>query len=154
MYKLTCRQFFKLTFVFVLLLSGCRQSEPTANPATEPPATPTAKPIPSSPLTEAFPGEGSIEDWTPAGELEVYDSETIFQLVNGQADFFFLYGFEQVAVRRYKNVEEVVLDIHIWQVLSPEDSKSKDFSFGFYLGPDDEPNQSIYQHRYYKSRQQ
>jgi hypothetical protein len=48
--------------------------------------------------------------------LEVYDSETIFNLVNGQADFFFVYGFEQVAVRRYQNAEEIVLDIQIWQV--------------------------------------
>ena len=116
MHKLTCRQFLKLTFVFALLLSGCRQTEPTANPTAEPPATPTAKPVLSSPLTEAFPGESSIAGWTPAGELEVYDSETIFHLVNGQAEFFFLYGFEQVAVRRYKNVEEVILDIHIWQL--------------------------------------
>jgi hypothetical protein len=105
-----------LTFVFVLLLSGCRQSETTTNPAAEALATPTAKPVLSSPLTEAFPDEGAIEGWTPEGELEVYDRETIFHLVNGQADFFFLYGFEKVAVQRYKNAEEVILDIHIWQL--------------------------------------
>jgi hypothetical protein len=110
--KMTHREFFKLIFVFVLLLSGCRQSEPAANPATAAPAIP----IPSSPLTEAFPGDGSIEGWTTEGELEVFGRETIFHLVNGQADFFFLYGFDQVAVQRYKNVEEVILDIHIWQL--------------------------------------
>lgn len=77
---------------------------------------PPATPVHSSPLTEAFPGEGAIAGWTLDGELEVYDSETIFNLVNGQADFFFVYGFEQVAVRRYQNAEETVLDIQIWQV--------------------------------------
>jgi hypothetical protein len=104
----------------ILLFSGCVIASPA--PTAPPTIEPTAEPIPSSPLTDAFPGEGAIAGWTPDGELEVYDSETIFNLVDGQADFFFVYGFEQVAVRRYKNAEEVVLDIHIWQVRTPEDA--------------------------------
>jgi hypothetical protein len=120
--KLTRRDFLKLSGAAAAasLLSGCRQSEPAANPTAEPPATPTAKPAPSSPLTEAFPGEGLIADWTPEGELEIYDSETIFSLVNGQADFFFAYGFERVAVRRYKNAEGVVLDVQVWKLVDVE----------------------------------
>ncbi|MBN1813275.1 MAG: hypothetical protein JXA14_15675 [Anaerolineae bacterium] len=100
--------------LLISLLAGCTipSPEPTAAPTVEP----TTKPVPSSPLTDAFPGEGVIAGWTPEGELEVYDSETIFSLVNGQADFFFVYGFEQVAVRRYQNAEEIVLDVQIWQV--------------------------------------
>jgi len=106
--------------LLIFLLSGCiiPPPEPTATPTVEP----TAKPVASSPLTDAFPGADAISGWTLEGALEVYDSETIFSLVNGQADFFFVYGFEQVAVRRYKNAEEVVLDIHIWQVRTPEDA--------------------------------
>jgi hypothetical protein len=77
---------------------------------------PTATPVPSSPLTDAFPGAGVVAGWTPDGGLEVYDSETIFSLVDGQADYYFVYGFEQVAAQRYKNADEIVLDIHIWQV--------------------------------------
>jgi hypothetical protein len=100
--------------LLTFLLAGCitPPPEPTAVPTIEP----TATPVPSSPLTDAFPGAGSVAGWTPDGGLEVYDSETIFHLVNGQADFFFVYGFEQVAVRRYKDAGEIVLDIHIWQV--------------------------------------
>jgi len=109
-----------LLFASCLLLSGCiiPPPEPTATPTVEP----TAKPVASSPLTDAFPGADAISGWTLEGDLEVYDGETIFGLVDGQADFFFVYGFEQVAVRRYKNAEEVVLDIHIWQVRTPEDA--------------------------------
>jgi hypothetical protein len=83
---------------------------------------PTAKPIPSSPLTNAFPGADIIPGWALDGDLEVFDSETIFGLVNGQADFFFAYGFEQVAVQRYKNATDIVLDIHIWQVHTSKDA--------------------------------
>jgi hypothetical protein len=99
------------------LLSGCTTAPP------EPTAAPTAEPTPpavSSPLTDAFPGAGAVAGWTPDGEIETYDNETIFNLVNGQADFFFVYGFEQVAVQRYKNAEDVVLDIQIWQMVDDE----------------------------------
>jgi hypothetical protein len=97
-----------------VLLSGCilPPPEPTAAPTVEP----TTAPVPSSPLTDAFPGADAVAGWTPEGEIEIYDSETIFNLVDGQADFFFVYGFEQVAVWRYKNADEVVLDIQIWQL--------------------------------------
>jgi hypothetical protein len=76
--------------------------------------------VTSSPLTGAFPGADAVVGWTPDGEIETYDSETIFDLVDGQADFFFVYGFERVAVQRYKNAEDVVLDVQIWQMIDDE----------------------------------
>ena len=106
--------------LLISLLSGC--IIPTPEPTIAPTVKPTAETVAPSPLTDAFPGTGAVAGWTPDGELEVYDSETIFGLVNGQADFFFVYGFERVAVQRYQNTEEVVLDIHIWQVRAPEDA--------------------------------
>jgi len=102
--------------LLIPLLVGCVLSTP--GPTVEP----TATPVPSSPLTAAFPGADASPGWTLDGDMEVFDSETIFGLVDGQADFFFVYGFEQVAVRRYKNAEEVVLDIHIWQVRTKKDA--------------------------------
>jgi len=99
------------------LLSGCIAAppEPTAAPTAEP-----TQPAVSSSLTGAFPGADAVAGWTPDGEIETYDSETIFDLVDGQADFFFVYGFEQVAVQRYKNAEDVVLDVQIWQMVDDE----------------------------------
>jgi hypothetical protein len=95
------------------LLSGCIAAPP------EPTAEPT-QPAVSSPLTGAFPGADAVAGWTPDGEIETYDGETIFDLVDGQADFFFVYGFERVAVQRYRNTEEVVLDVQIWQMIDDE----------------------------------
>jgi hypothetical protein len=109
--------------LLIFLLAGCALSPP------EPTVEPTVTPVPSSPLTAAFPGADAVVGWAPAGELEVYDSETIFNLVNGQADFFFVYGFEQVAVRQYQNAEEIVLDVQIWQ-LSDDASAYGLFSAG------------------------
>jgi hypothetical protein len=115
--------FFICDLIFaIFLLAGCCPSEPpdpTTPPTAVPVVEPTAEPV-ASPLADFFPSAGVIPGWTLDGELEAYDSETIFALVNGQADFFFVYGFEQVAVRRYKNAEDVPLDVQIWQVADPE----------------------------------
>lgn len=115
--------FFICSLIFaIFLLAACcpiEPPDPTTPPTAVPVTEPTAEPAASS-LADFFPGEGVVPGWTIDSELEAYDSETIFALVNGQADFFFAYGFEQVAVQRYKNVEDVLFDIHIWQVADPE----------------------------------
>ena len=115
---------FNLVFAVLLLAEGCTSTpvEPAAKPAANPTAEPTAEPAALSPLTGAFPGAGAIAGWTTDGDVETYDSETIFSLVDGQADSFFVYGFEQVAVQRYKNAEDVVLDVQIWQMIDDEGS--------------------------------
>jgi hypothetical protein len=73
-------------------------------------------------LSDAFPSAGVVQGWTPAGEVETFDSETIFSLVDGQADFFFAYGFQQVAVRRYQNAAGVKLNVELWQLATPADA--------------------------------
>ena len=73
-------------------------------------------------LADVFPGADDFPDWTPAGEVEVFDREDIFDLVNGQAEAFFAYGFEQVAVQRYENAEGAVLHIEVWQLATPADA--------------------------------
>jgi len=72
-------------------------------------------------LADVFPGADAFPDWTPA-EVEVFDRENIFNLVDGQAEAFFAYGFEQVAVRSYENAEGAVLHIEVWQLAAPADA--------------------------------
>jgi hypothetical protein len=97
---------------FAFLLAGCVTGEP---------AEPTTQLAPST-LAEVFPDADAVPGWTCGDEVETFDSETIFNLVDGQADFFFVYGFEQVAVQRYTNSDGVVLDVQIWQLARPEDA--------------------------------
>jgi hypothetical protein len=75
---------------------------------------------PESTLANAFPGE--IAGWTPTEEARLYDSENLFNLVDGQADAFFVYGFEQAAVRTYTNANGSRLDVQIWQLATPADA--------------------------------
>jgi len=76
----------------------------------------------SASLADYYPGEGAVPGWAPEGVSETFDEETIFQLVNGQADFFFAYGFELVAVRHYQDADENVLDVQIWQLSDDENA--------------------------------
>jgi hypothetical protein len=74
-----------------------------------------------TPLTDFFPGVDAFPGWTPAA-VEVFDSESIYDLVDGQAESFFAYGFEQVAVQSYENAEQAVLHIEVWQLATPADA--------------------------------
>jgi len=73
-------------------------------------------------LTSIFPGANVVGGWLGASEVHTYNRETIFDLVDGQADAFFAYGFEQVAVRSYQNTSGTVLRIEAWQLATPADA--------------------------------
>jgi predicted choloylglycine hydrolase len=88
--------------VFAVLLSGCGEKPPA--------------------LAKVFPGADAVPGWRSEGRVEVFDRENLYDLVDGQAEAFFAYGFEQVAVRRYKNAEGAKLDVEVWQVAKPTDA--------------------------------
>jgi hypothetical protein len=90
--------------ILLLSLVGCGASEGT-----------TA-------LPDAFPAVGDAPGWTPEGDVRTFDEETLFDLVNGQADVFFAYGFEQVAVRRYVSADEAAMHVEVWQLATPADA--------------------------------
>jgi len=73
-------------------------------------------------LVGSLPGDSDLPGWTPVGEARTYDEENLFDLVNGQADAYFAYGFEQVVTRRYENADGVELDVQVWQLARPADA--------------------------------
>ena len=79
----------------LLLAAGCGRAEPSH---------------------DLFPDREAIPGWTPAGEAQVFDSDTLYDQVNGQADSFFVYGFEQVHVQTYENAAGGLLRVEIWQM--------------------------------------
>jgi hypothetical protein len=87
------------------LLVACRQSEPTVFSQPDP-----------------FPNADAFLGWTTNGEIETFEQNNIYDLVNGQADAFFAYGFEQVMVQDYENIDGTVLSIEIWQLATPSDA--------------------------------
>jgi len=99
-----CRSFGILISILLLALvsAGCGNQSPA--------------------LPAIFPGANVVGGWQPSEEVRTYNRETIFDLVDGQADAFFAYGFEQVAVRSYQNASGTVLRVEAWQLATPADA--------------------------------
>src|SRR5512140_2717855 len=70
-------------------------------------------------LARAFP---VVSGWTVSEAMQTYDHDHLFNLVDGQADSFFAYGFEQVSTQRYQNGEGVRLNAEIWRLANPADA--------------------------------
>src|SRR5512133_3829082 len=67
-------------------------------------------------LVRVFPAANFIPGWDISQKVEIYNRDHLFNLVDGQADSFFAYGFEKVAVQRYQNTAGVLLNAEIWQL--------------------------------------
>jgi len=70
----------------------------------------------------ALPGRDAVPGWTLAGDLQVFDAQNLYSLVNGQADSFYAYGFEQVAVQTYADAGGATLRVEVWQMGTPADA--------------------------------
>jgi hypothetical protein len=102
-------------FCAVAFAAGC-SAQSTPPPAVER----TAAITPS--LAAVFPGANVIPGWTPTDQAKTFGHENLFSLVDGQADGFFVYGFEQVAAQKYTDSAGTILNIEIWQLATPADA--------------------------------
>jgi hypothetical protein len=73
-------------------------------------------------LIEVLPGMDEIPDWSPDDEARTFDAENLYDLVDGQAESFFAYAFEEVVVRSYTDGTGAVLRLEVWQLASPTDA--------------------------------
>jgi hypothetical protein len=81
--------------------------------------TKTSGVSPQVDLAKVFP---TLQGWAVSQAVETYDHDHLFNLVDGQADSFFVYGFEQVAVQRYQNAAGVNMNVEIWRLATPADA--------------------------------
>jgi hypothetical protein len=84
-----------------------------------------ATPVPTSlpvDLLSLLPKDDALTGWEPLTDAATYNRENLYNLVDGQADAFFAYGFEQVATRRYQNADGVFVNVEIWQLATPADA--------------------------------
>jgi hypothetical protein len=73
-------------------------------------------------VSSALAGADEMSDWAPVGDLQRFRSENLYDLVDGQADAFFAYGFEQVAVETFENGSGGTVRVEVWQVETPADA--------------------------------
>jgi hypothetical protein len=74
------------------------------------------------PLGAAFATADAQPGWAPRTGAETYDAETIFDLVDGQADLFFAYNLEQVTAGSYESDDGALMYIEVWQLATQSDA--------------------------------
>ncbi len=80
------------------------------------------------PLDKVLPSAVFAVDWTMQDKTTLYDSDALFERINGEAELFFPYGFERLAVAEYANPKhpDVLLAAEVYRMGSPLDA------FGIY----------------------
>lgn len=104
------------TLLLALLLAGC-----TAQHASAPDFSEEAQDR-SLDFQEIFPVADELPGWTPTDSPEVFSRENLYDLVDGQAESYFAYGFQEAAVQSYENSEGTVLRVTIWKLATPADA--------------------------------
>ena len=56
-----------------------------------------------------------VDGLSTSGEAELYDSETLFEYINGAAESYLAYGFEELTVQSYEEDGEVVLAVDVYR---------------------------------------
>jgi len=74
------------------------------------------------PPVKALPESGAIAGWTASGQTQTFDTKTLFQLMDGQAEYYFRYGLELVAVRSYLDDRKIRLEAEVWQLADTTDA--------------------------------
>jgi hypothetical protein len=98
-----------IALLLVLLISGCATPKPTATQT-----------LPE--FTSIFPVANVIPGWEFSQPGESYRHDNLFNLVDGQAESFFAYGFERVGVQRYQDSAGTLLNVEVWQLSTPADA--------------------------------
>jgi hypothetical protein len=71
---------------------------------------------------DLLPASGAVAGWERSGEVEVYVPEDLFDYMDGQAELFFVYNFERLAVQEYQRGQEGPIIVEVYQVASPADA--------------------------------
>ena len=65
-----------------------------------------------------------IKGWDPVSEVTVYNSENLYEYINGAADDFILYGFQALYTRDFSS-EDIKVTIDIYKMSNPLNSFGK-----------------------------
>ena len=97
-------RFYGVICILVLLFLGCRQSPQG--------------------LDKFFPPSKSITHWARDGKPDSYSPETLYELINGEAELYHAYGFQNMSVLSYYSgsVEDTFLTVHIYDMGTPENA--------------------------------
>jgi hypothetical protein len=134
--------------LWLLFLVACTAQVLSPTPSSAPtptdlaPATATSAPEDNLLASGALSSNilPSVQDAVPGWQLDGspkrYDSDTLFDFMNGAADLYFTYGFESLTVGQYVNDEAQALQIEVYGTASEADAYGL-FTYNSYGEPID-----------------
>jgi hypothetical protein len=108
---------FTLNLLLLLALAACvpATSMFTAVPTTTATLSPAA-------VAALLPRDNAVAGWTISEPAQTFNHDNLFNLVDGQADSFFVYNFVQATTQRYRNSSGTLLNVEVWQLATPVDA--------------------------------
>ena len=77
-----------------------------------------AEPTPA----EFFPRSGDVPGWRPSGETQTYNRENLFDYMDGEAEMYFVYGFQEMRMQEYANQEGTPVRVEIYRLDTGENA--------------------------------
>jgi hypothetical protein len=71
---------------------------------------------------DLLPASGAVAGWERSGEVKDYVPDDLFDYMDGQAELFFVYRFEKLAVQEYQRGQEGSIIVEVYQVASSADA--------------------------------
>jgi len=62
-----------------------------------------ASPAADHPMTKIMPAPACADGWRMDGKVTLFDKDSLFDRIDGEAELYFPYGFEMLAYARYEN---------------------------------------------------
>jgi hypothetical protein len=71
---------------------------------------------------DLLPASSAVAGWERSGEVGIYIPDDLFDYMDGQAELFFVYHFEKLAVQEYQRGQEGPIIVEVYQVANPADA--------------------------------
>jgi hypothetical protein len=115
-----------LATLAVALLVACAPRSATG------PAPQAALPAPG----EVLPDGEVVPGWSGGADTTTYDRDSLYDFMNGAADLYFTYGFEELAVGGYRDVDENAVQVEVYRLATDADAYGL-FAYNAYGEPVD-----------------
>ncbi len=101
--------FILISFFIVSLSAVCSQAEDPKSP---------------EPMVRLLPSESDLKGWKLDGEPETAEGMGLFELINGGAEQYVKEGFRRAILATYRNNAGKLINLEIYEMLSPESARS------------------------------
>jgi len=99
---------------FLLVLVAC-----TAQPVP----TPALVPAPALPApVEALPAADVVPGWQLVEAAKTFIPDTLFDFMDGAADLYFTYGFQELAVGLYRDAQDRAVQVEVYRTATDADA--------------------------------